>query len=76
MCGGAMVGIGIWAFVEKNKFFYQPIQTVYDIIFDLSIILIVTGGVMFIITMCGFVGALRENTCLLRFVSIYNCNCI
>ncbi|XP_045216602.2 tetraspanin-33-like isoform X2 [Mercenaria mercenaria] len=69
-CGGTMVGVGIWAFVEKNKFFYQPIQDIYDIIFDLSIILMVAGGIMFIITMCGFVGALRENTCLLKFFYI------
>lgn len=65
-----MVGIGIWAFIEKNKYFYQPIEDIYDVILDLSIILIVVGGIMFIITMCGFVGALRENTCLLKVVSI------
>ncbi|KAL4227782.1 Tetraspanin-33 [Mactra antiquata] len=65
-CGGVMVGVGIWAFVEKNKYFYQPIEDVYDILLDLSIMMIVVGGIMFIITMCGFVGALRENTCLLR----------
>lgn len=69
-CGATMVGIGIWAFVEKNKYFYQPIEDIYDVIFDLSIVLIVVGGVMFIITMCGFVGALRENTCLLKFFYI------
>lgn len=69
-CGAAMVGVGVWAFVEKNKFFYQPIEDVYDIVFDLSIILMVAGGIMFIITMCGFVGALRENTCLLKIFYI------
>lgn len=70
LAGGTLVGIGVWAYVEKNKYFYQPIEDAYDVIFDLSILLIVVGGVMFIITACGFVGALRENTCLLTFFYI------
>lgn len=65
-----MVGIGIWAFIEMNKFYDKQIQNIYDVVFNLSIVLIVVGGVIFIITTSGFVGALRENTCLLKFVSI------
>ncbi|WAQ98385.1 TSN33-like protein [Mya arenaria] len=66
ICGAGMVALGIWAFTEKNRLFYQPNENVYDIIFDMSIILMAFGGIMFIITICGFIGALRENTCLLR----------
>lgn len=64
-----MVALGAWAYDEKNKYFYKPVENVYDVIFDVAIVLMVVGSVMFVITMCGFVGALRENTLLLRIVS-------
>ncbi|KAH3841369.1 tetraspanin-33-like [Dreissena polymorpha] len=66
ICGAGMLALGIWAYVEKNKVFYHAVQNVYDVIFDLSIVLMTFGAVMFVITMCGFVGALRENTILLK----------
>lgn len=26
LCGGMMIGIGVWAYIEKNKYYYQDIQ--------------------------------------------------
>ena len=64
-----MIGIGVWAYVEKNKYYYQDIQTIYDVLLDLSILLIIVGSIIFIVGYAGCVGALRENICLLRIVS-------
>lgn len=71
LCGGALIGIGIWANIEKNKYYYQEIETIYDVLLDLSILLIIVGAVMFVLGYAGCVGAIRENTCLLKiFYSI------
>ena len=64
-----MVGVGVWAYIEKNKYYYQDIETIYDVLLDLSILLMIVGAVIFIVGYAGCVGALRENICLLRIVS-------
>ena len=64
-----MIAFGAWSFQERNKYYYQEITTIYEFFLDLSIILMVVGSIMFLITFCGFVGSLRENTLLLRIVS-------
>jgi tetraspanin-33 len=67
--GGVLIGIGIWAYIEKQKYYHKEIESVYDIIFDLSIIFLVLGAVIFILGYAGCIGALRENVYLLKFVS-------
>ena len=64
-----MVGVGIWAFIEKNKYYQKDILTLYDVVSDMSIILMVLGIIIFLIGSAGCVGALRENVCLLKVVS-------
>ena len=44
-------------------------QTVYDVLLDLSILLIIVGGVIFLVGFAGSVGALRENLFFIRVVS-------
>lgn len=66
----AMICFGAWSFIERNKYYYQEITTIYEFFLDLSIILMLFGIIMFLITFCGFVGALRENTILLRIFYI------
>lgn len=65
-----MIGIGIWAYLEKQKYYNKEIESVYDVIFDLAIIFLVLGAVIFILGYAGCIGALRENVYLLKFVSI------
>ncbi|ESO95101.1 hypothetical protein LOTGIDRAFT_160862 [Lottia gigantea] len=67
VAGGIMLSLGIWAFVEKNKFYHVEVRTIYDVIFDISIGFMVLGIVIFILGSSGCIGALRENTCLLKF---------
>jgi tetraspanin-33 len=75
LVGGALVAIGTWAFLEKNKFEYANEDEggsnfdLYDIAFDLSIITIIIGGIVFIVSFLGCIGALRENLCFLKTVS-------
>ncbi|KAL4231235.1 Tetraspanin-33 [Mactra antiquata] len=66
LCGGIMLGIGVWAYIEKSKDFYQDIQTVYDVLADLSLLLIIAGSIIFFVGYAGCIGALRENLCWLR----------
>ncbi|XP_021371895.1 tetraspanin-33-like [Mizuhopecten yessoensis] len=68
--GGVLIGIGVWAFIEKNRFYHKEVQTVYDIIFDLSVIFFIIGFIIFILGYAGCIGALRENICLLKFYYI------
>lgn len=67
LAAATMISFGVWSYAEKNKYYYQEITTIYDIFLDLSIVLIIIGIIMFLITFAGFVGALRENTFLLKF---------
>lgn len=59
----------MWAFVEKNRYYQKDISTVYDVVFDLSIIFLIIGSIIFILGYAGCIGALRENVCLLKIVS-------
>lgn len=67
-----MIGIGLYAFHDKWRGTgLIRVNTVYDVLLDISLVLIIFGGVVFIVSFAGCIGALRENTCLLKFVSIF-----
>ena len=77
LIGGAFIAIGIWAYTEKAKYdFNQPEESkrfeIFDLLLDLTILLIVAGVVIFIIAFAGCLGALRENVVLLMIVSSLN----
>ena len=59
-----LIGVGAWAHDEKDE--YSDLDS---LAFDPSILLIVVGCLMFVITFCGCIGALRENKILLQIVS-------
>lgn len=48
----------------------MKLENVYDVILNVSLVMVIMGGVVFIVSFAGCVGALRENTCLLKFVSV------
>ncbi|CAG2188931.1 tetraspanin-33-like isoform X1 [Mytilus edulis] len=67
MIGGGFIGAGIWAFIEKNK--YHGITSLDDALQNVSIafvVLILIGIIIFIVSLCGCIGALRENVLLLK----------
>ena len=65
MIGGLTVAVGLYARFEKTA--YQDFFS--DIVMDPAFALIIVGGIMFILGFTGCIGALRENVCLLKFVS-------
>lgn len=70
LLGGLLIGIGLYTFVEKwQATGLVRFETVYDIVLNISLVLVIAGGVIFHVSFAGCVGALRENTCLLKFVS-------
>lgn len=71
LVGGLLIGIGLYAFVDKWQLLgWIKLENVYDVILNVSLVMIIMGGVIFIVSFAGCVGALRENTCLLKFYSL------
>ena len=71
LLGGIFVGVGLYAFFEKWKGTgYSLVLNAEQMILDISIIMLIVGFVMFTVSFAGCVGALRENSCLLKFVRI------
>ncbi|XP_050391596.1 tetraspanin-5 isoform X1 [Patella vulgata] len=66
--GAGLLGIGLWAWTEKDMF--QNISKLTNIALDPALLFIISGGVMFIIGFAGCIGSLRENSCLLLFFMI------
>jgi len=65
--GIAFLGIGLWAWNEKGVL--SNISSITDLGgFDPVWLFLVVGGVMFILGFAGCIGALRENTFLLKFM--------
>jgi len=65
------MGIGVYAIIDK----WQSgegfrLQNIFDIIFNLAFLMVIVGGVIFIVSFAGCIGALRENVCLLKFYSL------
>ncbi|XP_039615763.1 tetraspanin-5a isoform X2 [Polypterus senegalus] len=66
LLGIAFLGIGLWAWNEKGVL--SNISSITDLGgFDPVWLFLVVGGVMFILGFAGCIGALRENTFLLKF---------
>lgn len=64
--GITFLGIGLWAWNEKGVL--SNISSITDLGgFDPVWLFLVVGGVMFILGFAGCIGALRENTFLLKF---------
>ncbi|CAG9118587.1 hypothetical protein JYU34_019517 [Plutella xylostella] len=69
--GGLLIGVGLYAFIDKwQATGLIKLDTVYDVMLNISLLIAILGGVVFIVSFAGCVGALRENTCLLKFYSL------
>ncbi|KAK0097775.1 hypothetical protein PV326_013814 [Microctonus aethiopoides] len=68
--GGLLIGVGLYAFYDKWQTTGSVrVENVYDVVLNISLVMVIAGGVVFIVSFAGCVGALRENTCLLKFYS-------
>lgn len=62
------MGVGFWAVTQKSD--YKEFSSIST---DPAAVMIAVGLLIFIISFFGTVGALRENICFLRTVSILFC---
>ena len=72
LIGIAMLGIGIWARLERDNFSLKDFHSMLDFFTEISILFVLLGCLIFMLGFCGCLGALRENTCLIKFVSYQN----
>ena len=49
----------------------ENLELMYILFTDVSAVFLAFGGVIFLVSFAGCVGALRENLCLLKTVSIF-----
>jgi len=74
--GWAVFGVGVWIHVYRETFLYavllrdNPTEPVL-VLDDVSLILIVIGGVIVTISFLGCWGACTESVCFLAFVSTF-----
>ncbi|KAL7985883.1 hypothetical protein Chor_011049 [Crotalus horridus] len=70
LLGAAFLAIGLWAWAEKGVL--SNLSSITDLGgFDPVWLFLVVGGVMFVLGFAGCIGALRENTFLLKFVCLF-----
>lgn len=73
--GGSCVGLGTWSFLEENSQLNR-VNGIRDLIFrdsnifNISLILVCFGIIVFSMSFAGCLGALRENLCLLKLYSL------
>ncbi|TFK09493.1 Tetraspanin-14 [Platysternon megacephalum] len=66
LAGVAFLAAGLWAWSEKGVLSdLTKVTRLHG--FDPVVLVLVVGGVMFVLGFAGCVGALRENICLLKF---------
>ena len=65
------MGLGAWSFLEEfPDTDIKKFESVADIFIHVSLALIMLGMVIFWMSFAGCLGALRENLCFLKMVSI------
>jgi len=67
LAGLALLAVGLWAHLEREQFSVGDFKSMFDFLSDVSIFFMITGCLIFLIGFCGCLGALRENTCLIKF---------
>ncbi|CAL8330963.1 tetraspanin-17 [Gadus morhua] len=70
LLGAAFLAVGLWAWAEKGVL--ANLSSITDLGgFDPVWLFMVVGTVMFVLGFAGCIGALRENTVLLKFFSVF-----
>lgn len=71
LMGGLLVAVGTYAIIDNWKSGDGlRLENLFDVIFNLGFLMVIIGGVIFIVSFAGCIGALRENVCLLKFYSL------
>ena len=71
LSGLLLVGVGVYAALDKwSSGEAFKLQTIFDVMFNIGFLLMIIGGIIFIVSFAGCIGALRENMFLLKFYSL------
>lgn len=65
--GSFLLGVGVWVLVDPTGF--REIVAANPLLFTGVYIILGMGGMLFLLGFLGCCGAIRENKCLLLFVS-------
>lgn len=65
--GSFLLGVGVWVVVDPTGF--REIVAANPLLFTGVYIILAMGGMLFLLGFLGCCGAIRENKCLLLFVS-------
>lgn len=66
--GSLLLGVGVWVLVDPTGF--REIVAANPLLFTGVYIILGMGGMLFLLGFLGCCGAIRENKCLLLFVSL------
>ena len=70
--GLLLMGIGVYATMDKwDSGEVFKFDTVFDVIINIGLLVLIVGFVIFVVSLAGCIGSLRENTCLLRIFSFF-----
>lgn len=68
-----MIALGAWSFseeVSENGFTkLLQVDSIVHLVLHVSLAMMIIGGITFLMSFAGCLGALRENICLLKLVS-------
>jgi len=71
LSGVLLVGVGVYAALDKwSSGEAFKLHTIFDVMFNIGFLLMIIGGIIFVVSFAGCIGALRENMFLLRFYSL------
>lgn len=73
LIGTVMIGLGAWSFSEEvSEYGYTRllrVDSVVHLVLHVSLAMMIVGGITFLMSFAGCLGALRENICLLKLYS-------
>ncbi|XP_067938185.1 tetraspanin-33-like isoform X2 [Watersipora subatra] len=64
-----LAGIGVWSYVaglDYRKSAGDDIAASFDLLFNVSVLFMMFGGLVFMVSLFGLLGSLRENICILK----------
>lgn len=70
--GSTLIALGVWSFFEEYEYNHLfKLRNIFDLILHISVALVFSGSIVFIMSLMGCLGALRENLCLIKLVWNY-----
>lgn len=74
--GGLLIGVGLYSFLDKFKATgLIKVDTYYDVLLNVSIVLLLAGVIVFIVSFCGCLGKRKlQNNYFFKNCNIFSCS--